>query len=208
VANPWKGWGRRGELRLRLLWIRVRGLDLVGKIELALKTLFAVVVACIVVLGLLPNLGQVGQDPLMTVEDGGQQLEVRPADGCLATWHDRAGKTRKMVLDYCTWRRPQGVGAWVPVTKELYHLDAERRHVVELVAFGLLPDGADSVRYTLPGGEIVEAAARHHDDLDGPAYWIHLRQQAIPVDMAVTDGATVFTRFQVFDAAGQEIPVV
>jgi hypothetical protein len=190
------------------LWTRVRGLGVLGKIQIALVSVIVVMLAVVLVPSIGRSLAQSWQDPLLTFQDGDRTLEVRPADGCLATWHKPHRKTRKMVLDYCSWARPQGVDAWVPVTRELYRLDAERRHVVELVAFGLLPKDAVTVRYTLPGGEVVEATARRHADLDGPAYWIHLKQAAIPVDMTVTEGVTVFSRFQLFDAAGQEIPVV
>lgn len=186
----------------------MRGLGLLGTIEVALGAALVLLVVSLVLPGLGRRVAQSWQDPLLTFQDGDRTLELRPADGCLATWRHPSGRSRKMVLDYCAWSRPRGVDAWVPVTKELYRLDADRRHVVELVAFGLLPARAATVRYTLPGGEIVATAARRHADLDGPAYWIHLRQAAIPVDLSVTDGAKVFSRFQIFDPAGKEIPVV
>jgi hypothetical protein len=53
------------------------------------------------------------------------------------TW--RQSKTDRKVLDYCAWVKPDGRDAWVPATKEFYRLDTDRRLVVELIAFGLLP---------------------------------------------------------------------
>jgi len=208
MANRRKA-GRRGPAvpLWRSWWTWVRGLRSDEMVALVLVSALASLVLVAVTSSAAQGLAHLGSDPLLSYEEDGHKIYVRPDDGCLVTWRQRRQTDRK-VLDYCAWAKPTGVDAWVPATKEFYRLDSGRRHVVELVAFGLLPDDASKVRYTLPGGEVVEADARRHEDLDRPAYWIHLKQVTLPVDLKTVDGEAVFTRFQVFDATGREIPVV
>ncbi len=197
----------RGEPLWRSGWTWVRGLRPDEMVALVLVSALASLALVAVGSGAARGLANLGSDPLLSYEEDGYAIDVRPDDGCLVTWRQRQRSDRKL-LDYCAWAKPKDVDAWVPATKEFYRLDKDRRHAVELVAFGLLPEDARTVRYTLPGGEVVEAEARRHEDLERPAYWIHLKQVRLPVDMKPVDGETVFTRFQVMDAAGQEIPVV
>jgi hypothetical protein len=146
--------------------------------------------------------------PLLAYREDGYPVTVRAHDGCLRSRTTFPGRHGPRVLDYCGWRKPEGVAEWAPQTGELLVLDKSRTSVEELVAFGMLPAGTRSVRYTLPGGRVVETQARRHDGLDGPAFWIHLRRPGIPVDLTEVDGEVVFARFQIFDGAGAEIPVV
>lgn len=147
-------------------------------------------------------------DALLTFRESGRRATVRVHDGCLHFWRDAPPRSSDVTVDYCGWRKPEGVAEWVPETREVLVLDRSGTRVVELVAFGMLPAGAASVRYTLPGGEVVETEARQRAGLDGPAFWVHLRGVAIPVDLTEVGGEPVFARFQVFDRAGDEIPVV
>jgi hypothetical protein len=147
-------------------------------------------------------------DPLLAYRENDHPVRVTAHDGCLRYRIDLPGRQGNRVLEYCGWRRPRGVAEWAPQTRELLVLNEARTSVVELVAFGMLPPGTGSVRYTLPGGQVVETPARRRDGLDSPAFWIHLRAAGIPVDLAEVDGAAVFARFQIFDRAGRDIPVV
>jgi len=147
-------------------------------------------------------------DPLLAYQEHGRSVTVRVHDGCLRYRRDVPPRSSDLVLDYCAWRKPEGVAEWAPQTREQLVLNPSGTGVVELVAFGMLPAGTASVRYTLPGGRIVEAPARLGEGLDGPAFWVHLRGVAIPVDLAEVDGEVAVARFQIFDRAGNEIPVV
>jgi hypothetical protein len=181
----------------------LRGMGLAKAVELVLGGALAVVV----VVTVLPSLFR-SEDGLIDWYENREHLIVTPDDGCLQTFQLRQGHSPRAKLDYCAPVRPAGVAAWVPATKEFYRLDDERRHVVELVAFGMLPTGAHAVRYTLSGGAAVDAPAQRRRDLATPAFWIHLERAAVPVDPGAADEAAVFVRFQVFDATGAEIPVV
>jgi hypothetical protein len=146
--------------------------------------------------------------PLLAYREDGDRVTVRVHDGCLRYRRDQPPRTPDIVLDYCGWRRPEGVAEWVPQTRELLVLNRSGTRVEELVAFGMVPAGTTRVRYTLPGGEVVETEARQRDGLAGPAFWVRLRGVAIPVDLAAVDGEVAVARFQIFDRAGNEIPVV
>jgi hypothetical protein len=147
-------------------------------------------------------------NPLLGYRDHGHRTTVRAHDGCLRYWHDQPPRTSDTVIDFCGWRKPEGAEVWVPHTGELLVTNQARTRVVELVVFGMLPAGTARVRYTLPGGEVVEPEVRQHDELDAPAFWLHLRRVDIPVDLADVGGEVTFARFQIFDRAGHEIPVV
>ncbi|WP_412735092.1 hypothetical protein [Krasilnikovia sp. MM14-A1259] len=170
----------------------------------------AAVLALMVGVGFSDQIGRWLNPPLISYRVGETRFEVDPVDGCLADWQRRQGHTVRKRSDYrsyCGWSRAAGGAAWVPATKEFLRLDAQQQHAVEVVAFGMLPDDAQRVRYILPGGEVVEAAAQHRDDLDHPAYWIHLDGVQLPVDLRTTGGRAGFAGMQVFDGAGQMIPV-
>lgn len=147
-------------------------------------------------------------DPLLAYRENGQDVTLRPDDGCLVYRRIPGGRAASITQRDCGWQRPQGVTEWAPQTRELLVLDATRQHVVELVAYGMVPDETGAVRYTLPGGRTVEPAVRRRDDLDHPAFWIHLTGIAIPVDLRAVDGEPAFQRFQIFDGAGNEIATV
>jgi hypothetical protein len=147
-------------------------------------------------------------DPLLAYRENGQDVTVRPDDGCLQYRRIRGGRAGTAISRDCGWERPRGVTEWAPQTRELLVLDPAKQHVVELVAYGMVPDETRAVRYTLPGGQIVEPAVHRRDDLDHPAFWIHLTKVAIPVDLRVVDGEPAFQRFQIFDGAGTEIATV
>ncbi|GAB1691795.1 hypothetical protein KRM28CT15_35980 [Krasilnikovia sp. M28-CT-15] len=172
-----------------------------------LMPVFAGVVLVVALVGLsfADDIGRWLKPPLFSYHDG-SRVDVYAADGCLDALTRK--RRRDTVRHYCAWARPPEAGAWVPVTEQFYRLDDDRSHAVEVVAFGLLPDDARRVRYTLPGGQVVEATAEHHDALHHPAFWIHLTGLRLPVDLRATGGRAAFASLRVLDAAGQEIPVV
>ncbi len=147
-------------------------------------------------------------DPLLAYRENNQDVTVRPDDGCLQYRRIPGGRAGTVTSRDCGWQRPRGATEWAPQARELLVLDAAKRHVVALVAYGMVPDETRVVRYTLPGGETVEPAVQRRDDLDHPAFWIHLTRIAIPVDLRMVDGEPAFQRFQIFDGAGNEIATV
>lgn len=147
-------------------------------------------------------------DPLLRYQENGHEVTVRPEDGCLEYKRGRGARAGFVTQWDCGWQRPEGIAEWAPQTRELLVLDDARQHVVELVAYGMVPDETRAVRYTLPGGETVEPAVRRRDDLDHPAFWIHLTGISIPVDLRLVDDEPAFQRFQIFDGAGREIATV
>jgi hypothetical protein len=163
---------------------------------------------CLVLIPLGLNIRDATADSLLEYREDGLPVTVRTNDGCLTYRKERGGRAEPVTEKYCGWQRPEGAAERSPRTREWLVLDAARTHVVEVVAFGTLPDETRKVRYTLPGGEVVEPAVRRRDDLDQPAFWIHLTDVAIPVDLAVVGGEPVFQRFQIFEAAGHEIATV
>ncbi|RSM63961.1 hypothetical protein DMB66_21770 [Actinoplanes sp. ATCC 53533] len=176
-----------------------------------LLSLNAFIYALALTLVLVPlalNVFEAVVDPLLEYKENGQKVTLRPDDGCLKYRRALGARAGTVTQRDCGWQRPEGVAEWAPQTRELLVLDPAKRHVVELVAYGMVPDETKTVRYTLPGGEIVEPAVRHRDDLDHPAFWIHLTRIAIPVDLRAVDGAPAFERFQIFDTAGNEIATV
>jgi hypothetical protein len=181
-----------------------------GTLRLLLPVFGAVLlVVVILAVAFADDIGRRIDPPLISYEDvDGRRVDVDPADGCLDALTRTSRRSGDTVRHYCAWSRPPEAGAWIPVTEEFYRLDDERRHAVEVVAFGLLPDDAHRVRYTLPGGQVVEATAEHRDDLHHPGFWIHLTGLRMPVDLRTSGGRPVFAGFRVFDAAGQELPVV
>src|SRR5690242_2644224 len=79
-------------------------------------------------------------DSLLEYREDGLKVTVGTDDGCLRYRKDRGGRSPDIRLKYCGWERPEGVAEWAPQTREMLVLDAARRHVVEVVAFGMLPD--------------------------------------------------------------------
>jgi len=154
------------------------------------------------------SLARVATEPLMEYEEDGREVDVRVDGGCLIYWRYGAPRTRPTVLSYCGAVKPEGADGWAVQIGEMYVVDQSQRSVIELVAFGVMPDGVARVRYTLPGGHPVETDTRRVQDVASPVVLLHLRKVALPVDLTETDGRKVFVRLQLFDAAGQEVSVV
>jgi hypothetical protein len=184
TATPW--W------RSALDQLRISGL---------VAALFA---AYLVLSGLWAGRGEV----VLEYRENGQSAEVRVRDGCLVLHKDTSSRGRDLVLTYCPARVPEGAGGWAPQLREHYTVDASRRVVTELVVFGMMPEPVVRARFTLPGGQAVEAGTRRVAGLREPVLLLHRRPAGLGVDLAETDGRTEFVRIELFDAAGAVVPLV
>ncbi len=173
--------------------------------ELRLSGVAVVQFLAYLVLSGLP--GSVGK-PLLEYREDGLTVQVRTRDGCLFYRKDTSSRGGDETLTYCPPRIPVGADGWAPQLREYYLVDAARRTVTELVLFGVVPDGVTRVRSTLPGGHVVEASTRRVGDIRQPVVLVHLRRVALPVDLTETAGRRVFVRQELFDAAGERVPVV
>ncbi|WP_155373581.1 hypothetical protein [Catellatospora vulcania] len=149
-----------------------------------------------------------GPDPLLAYTERDHPVSVRADEGCLVYRRDIGGRSPDEVLTYCPARKPEGAHGWAPQTRETFVLDPSGRFATELIAFGLLPDGTVTVRYTLPGGHVIEAPTQAVPGLDHPAVLLHLRDARLPVDLAEVGGQPVMAGVQLLDASGQEIDIV